>query len=98
MMRLRYPALVAAAWSSSAPLQGYNGTGISPYAFRQRVTENYEALSPGCPVLVRRSFAALRAASPAATAAAFRTCGSLTSSAVRNIEAAARNVLDGALA
>ena len=73
-MRIRFPAMVDAAWASSAPLRGYDGTGVSPYAFRQRVTTNYELLAPGCSPLVQRGFSALEAATTDSVAAAFRVC------------------------
>eukprot|EP00911_Craspedida_sp_UC1_P000983 UC1_evm1s737 len=73
MLRLRYPALIDLALSSSAPLLGYPGLADSE-AWRKQVTMNWESLSPGCSSLVRRGFAGLAIASPAQVRTAFNTC------------------------
>eukprot|EP01043_Picozoa_sp_COSAG02_P026351 COSAG02_NODE_1516_length_12182_cov_14.478689_12_plen_561_part_00 len=57
-MRLRYPQLVDMAVASSAPVRGYPGL-MDPFAWHKQVTDNFEDLAPGCPMLVRRAFASM---------------------------------------
>jgi lysosomal Pro-X carboxypeptidase len=57
-MRLRYPQLVDMAVASSAPIRGYPGL-MDPFAWHKQVTDNFEDLAPGCPMLVRRAFASV---------------------------------------
>jgi len=74
-MRIKYPNIVDMAWASSAPLRGYPGLGIDQFAWREQVTKNFQALSPGCPDTVRHGFAALLAAAAIDVCSSFRVCG-----------------------
>ena len=96
LMRVRYPEVVDAAWASSAPLLGYVGTGVSQYAWRKQVTDNYEAFSPGCPQRVRAAFAVLQDALPAVVQAELATCESAYAGSWLDVQAAMWGALEGA--
>jgi hypothetical protein len=95
-MRIRYPSVVDAAWSSSSPLLGYVGTGVSQFAWRGQVTNNYEALSPGCPRGVRGAFTALQGASPAAVRSTLETCEAAYAGSWNDVQGAMWGALEGA--
>ena len=63
-MRLTRPWLVDFAWSSSAPLFGFEGVeGVDQYSWRRQITTNWQDLgSPACVGAVRRGFSALASA------------------------------------
>ncbi len=52
MMRLRYPAVVDAAWAASAPM-GFYSQAVAPTAYYERVTASAARADPRCPPAVR---------------------------------------------
>jgi pimeloyl-ACP methyl ester carboxylesterase len=62
MMRLRYPAVVDAAYAASAPLAFYSQR-VSWTAYYEKVTESAERSVAGCAGALRTAFAAFAAAS-----------------------------------
>ena len=75
-MRLTRPWLVDFAWSSSAPLFGFEGVeGVDQYSWRRQITTNWQDLgSPACVGAVRRGFSALASARQADILTAFNVC------------------------
>ena len=96
LMRVRYPALVDAAWSSSAPLLGYIGTGVSQFAWRAQVTKNYDTLVSGCVSFVRDAFTALQHAPAASVRDAMKTCEDAYSGSWSDVQGAMWGVIESA--
>lgn len=77
MMRLRYPAVVDAAYAASAPL-GWYSQDVDQYAYYNVITESARRASPGCPDAVRRMFAgSIAGASKADIVAGLGLCAPL---------------------
>lgn len=78
--RMKYPHIVAGAHAASAPILFFPG-GVSPYAFNELVTRNYNTQCPGIKDSTRKGFQLLADADPANFAAmtsAFKTCTPVT--------------------
>ena len=65
MMRLRYPAVVDAAWAASAPM-GFYSQAVAQNAYYERVTASAARADARCPPAVRAAVAATLGA-PGAT-------------------------------
>lgn len=78
--RMKYPHIVAGAHAASAPILFFPG-GVSPYAFNELVTRNFNTQCPGIRETTRKGFQLLADADPAnfaAMTAAFKTCSPVT--------------------
>lgn len=96
LMRVRYPNLVDMAWASSSPLLGYpNIEGISQLSWHKQVTDNFEELSPGCPAVVRRAFAAIQNAMPELVRSKYNVCEAPYDEMWSDVQAVAWGVLEG---
>jgi hypothetical protein len=95
-MRVRYPNLVDIGWASSTPLLGYPGiAGVSQFSWRKQVTDNFETLSPGCPAIARRGFAALAGADPVQVHATYNVCEGAYPGVAADVTSVAWGVLEG---
>ena len=84
--RIRYPDAVDAALCSSSPLQGFlDIKNFSEYGWMERVTNNWEFLSPGCADIVRTGFSYLLSSNASNVASVFNTCESPDSETISTI-------------
>eukprot|EP00051_Salpingoeca_urceolata_P016209 m.214009 g.214009 ORF g.214009 m.214009 type:complete len:419 (-) comp18616_c1_seq2:478-1734(-) len=93
LMRMRFPYLVDIALSSSSPLLGYPGLS-NQYVWRKRITDTFQALSAGCPDVVRKGFAGIADLSPAAVSSLYRTCEGPRNDSAAVVQATAWGMLE----